>query len=335
MAILRGKPAASVASQGRPDAGPAGAQHKIPPQVKSILDRLGKMGHPSAPPTVAPGASFIDRSFTNEAGTRAYKLYIPSGYDGSAVPLVLMLHGCTQSPDDFATGTGMNTVAEEQTFLVAYPAQSQQANAQKCWNWFDAKDQKRGMGELSLLAGIASQVIAEHSVDTGQVYAAGLSAGAAAAVNLGQAYPDLFAAVGVHSGLACGAARDMPSAFAAMKQGAAPQPRAGARRVVPTIVFHGDQDGTVNPVNADHVAAQARQGAALATTSTRGTSDGGLDFTRTVHETTEGKPVLEQWVLHGAGHAWSGGSAAGSYTEPRGPDASREMMRFFAHHTGR
>ncbi len=282
------------------------------------------------PVPVPPGARFEDRVFTGTAGSRHYKVYVPSGYTGQSLPLVVMLHGCTQDPDDFAAGTQMNALAEAQSFLVAYPAQSQAANMQRCWNWFAADDQKREGGEPELIAGIARAVIAEFSADPARVYAAGLSAGGAAAAILAATYPDLFAAVGVHSGLACGAARDMPSAFAAMKGQGAVTGR--NRQAVPTIVFHGDGDRTVHPDNGDQVLAQAGASPGLTETVTEGTSPGGMAYTRTIRSDASGRPVLEHWRLRGAGHAWSGGSAAGSYTEPRGPDASREMIRFFLAH---
>ena len=189
---------------------------------------------------------------------------------------------------------------------------------QKCWNWFNAGDQQRDGGEPSLIAGIAMQVVEEFSADPARVYVAGLSAGGAAAAIMAATYPDIFAAVGVHSGLACGAARDMPSAFADMGGGGTIRPR-GEGRTVPTIVFHGDADRTVNLVNSDHVIAQARQEAALTKTVTHGETPAGMAYTRTVQLDAAGGEVLEQWVLHGAGHAWSGGSASGSYTDARGP----------------
>lgn len=318
-------------------------QPQVPEALRGFLDRMGQ----SAPtlgldglvgpvPTHAPaplpeGARFEERTFANEAGSRTYKLYIPSGYTSQPLPLVVMLHGCTQSPDDFAAGTRMNELAEEQMFLVAYPAQAQSANVSKCWNWFNAADQQRDRGEPSLIAGITRQIMRDFSVEPGRVYVAGLSAGGAAAAIMGSAYPELYAAVGVHSGLACGAARDMPSAFAAMRQGGA-TPHVEGKHPVPTIVLHGDRDKTVNPINGDQVIAQSKAGSDLRSTVSRGQSPGGISYTRTVECDDSERPMLEHWVLHGVGHAWSGGSPTGSYTEPCGPDASREMMRFFLEH---
>jgi poly(hydroxyalkanoate) depolymerase family esterase len=330
-------PDASVGS-----AGGLGQPH-VPEALRGFLDRMSQPGSgvsldglvgrgPARAPAPLPeGARFEEKSFANEAGSRTYKLYIPSGYTGQPVPLVVMLHGCTQSPDDFAAGTQMNELAEEQTFLVAYPAQAQSANVSKCWNWFNAADQQRDRGEPSLIAGITRQIMRDFSVEPGRVYVAGLSAGGAAAAIMGSAYPELYAAVGVHSGLACGAARDMPSAFAAMRQGGAPQD-GRAKQPVATIVFHGDRDTTVSPINGDQVIAQSRAGSDLRSTVSRGQAPGGISYTRTVACDDSGHPMLEHWVLHGAGHAWSGGSPSGSYTEPKGPDASREMMRFFLEH---
>jgi len=319
-----------LASSGRPDL--FGDLGKSWPQLGlgNGLEGLTRRSGDHAPIAVPDGARFGEHVHAGPAGARAYKLYVPSGYKEEPLPLVVMLHGCTQSPDDFAAGTRMNDLAEQETFLVAYPAQAQSANVSKCWNWFNPADQQRDEGEPSLLAGITRQVMRDFRVEPGRVFIAGLSAGGAAAAIMGAAYPDLYAAIGVHSGLACGAASDVASAFAAMRQGRSEVPRSDtAGRTVPTIVFHGDRDTTVNPINSDQVIAQAKSATKLRTAVTTGEASGGLRYTRTVQMDENGRSILEQWVLHGAGHAWSGGSTAGSYTEPRGPDASREMMRFF------
>jgi poly(hydroxyalkanoate) depolymerase family esterase len=294
------------------------------------LERMHGRGVTPALP-LPEGAKFDEHTFANKAGARTYKLYIPSSYVGQTLPLLVMLHGCTQSPDDFAAGTRMNSLAEEHTFLVAYPAQTRSANASKCWNWFKEGDQRRDHGEPSLIAGITRRIMDDFPIDSGRVYVAGLSAGGAAAAILGIAYPDLYAGIGVHSGLACGAARDIPSAFAAMRQGGAATTVARRRyvRIVPTIVFHGDNDSTVNSINGEQIISQSKAAASLETEISQGIAPGGIRFTRTIQTNETGRTLLEQWILHGAGHAWSGGSTAGSYTEPRGPDASREMVRFF------
>ncbi|KQO68952.1 esterase [Methylobacterium sp. Leaf87] len=305
------------------------------PNLEGFGQGLGQglgRGPATKPIPVPEGARFETRRFTGAGGARDYKVYVPSGRTGETLPVIVMLHGCTQSPDDFAAGTRMNALAETQGFLVAYPAQPPSANAQKCWNWFNAGDQQREGGEPALIAGIARAVVAEFGGDATRVYVAGLSAGGAVAAIMAATYPDLFAAVGVHSGLACGAARDMPSAFAAMNGGGAVQAR-GNGPAVPTIVFHGDGDRTVHPVNGERVIAQATPAKALGTTVTNGTAPGGTRYTRTVRTDEAGRAVLEHWLLHGTGHAWSGGSPDGSYTDPRGPDASAEMVRFFLAHT--
>ena len=286
---------------------------------------------------VPKGGKFVEAAYTNAAGSRAYKVYIPSRYQGQPLPLIVMLHGGTQTADDFAAGTRMNLIAEEQTCLVAYPVQPSQANPAKCWNWFRASDQRRGRGEPSLIAGITRQVMHDYSVDVQRVYLGGLSAGAAAAAVMGATYPDLYAAIGVHSGLACGAADDIISAFAAMRQGASASGEAAdiledQWPFVPTIVFHGDRDHIVHPRNADHVISCSPKASTLQKKVDRGRVPNGHAYTRTIHADANGRAMLEQWCIHGAGHAWSGGSPAGSYTDPRGPDATREMLRFFRDH---
>ena len=302
-------------------------------------------------PVVVPaGGRFLQRSYAGPAGGRSYKLYVPSGYTGrEAVPLIVMLHGCTQNPDDFAAGTSMNELAEEHTFLVAYPAQAQNANIQKCWNWFQTSDQQRGQGEPAIIAGITRQLIDEYNVAEGRVYVAGMSAGGAMAAIMGATYPDLYAAVGVHSGLAPGAARDLASALSAMQGGGGASNAQqhtfttdGSRvGVPPLIVFHGDRDSTVHPCNAEQLLAYYRT--AESTPGDRnaagnpvppiavrkGQVPDGHAYTHATQRDAEGRPIMEQWTVHGLGHAWSGGSSAGSYTDAKGPDASTEMVRFF------
>src|ERR1039457_6046415 len=302
----------------------------------------------------APGGRFLSASYSNHAGSRTYKLYIPSAFHGQTLPLVVMLHGCNQNPDDFAIGTRMNIFAEESQCFVVYPAQARSANGSNCWNWFKTTDQQRDLGEPSIIAGIKGQIISTYPVDKRRVYVAGLSAGGAMAATMGVAYPDLYAAVGVHSGLPHAVAHDLPSALAAMHGGAVPsqsqyigsQGTGRCRHAVPTIVFHGDRDTKVHPCNGDKVTAQWTathiQGSANTKTEAsprrsvqRSQVPGGHAYTRATHLDGNGKIIVEQWRMHGAGHAWSGGSPRGSYTDPRGPDATREMMRFFYEHPAR
>jgi poly(hydroxyalkanoate) depolymerase family esterase len=318
---------------------PAETPTATPRRRRPLFDRakdgtwLGLRGakHATASITdiVPEGAKFVEGTYSNSAGSRTYKLFVPTGYQGQPLPLIVMLHGCTQSPEDFAAGTRMNFIAEEQTCLVVYPAQGSDANPSKCWNWFRSTDQQRGAGEPSLIAGITRQVMKDYSVDPKRVYVAGLSAGGAAAAIMGTTYSDLYAAVGIHSGLAYGAATDMPSAFAAMRQGggAGRQAVAGGS-AVPSIIFHGDRDSTVHPDNGVQAFEQAMGMTETQKKIHRGQIPGGHGYTRTTHADGD-REILEHWNIHGSGHAWSGGSPAGSYTDPQGPDATKEMLRFF------
>jgi poly(hydroxyalkanoate) depolymerase family esterase len=337
---------------------PDGLPLTMPDGLPNLPGTMPRPTEGETDPAVVPtGGRFVERSYTDQAGTRLYKLYIPSGYIGQEVPLVVMLHGCTQNPNDLAAGTRMNALAEEHIFLVAYPAQTQGANMQKCWNWFKDSDQQRGQGEPSLVAGITRQIIDEFNVSDSRVYVAGMSSGGAMAAIVGEAYPDLYAAIGVHSGLAPGAAHDLPSAFAAMRQGGPPTPRRDiptatasgqSSRIVPAIVFHGDRDTTVHPRNADYllehyrVAETASAGSKGETSGStprgtvrQGQVPGGHAYTRATYCDASGRAIVERWTVHGLEHAWSGGSSSGSYTDPKGPDASAEMMRFFNQHPQR
>jgi poly(hydroxyalkanoate) depolymerase family esterase len=308
---------------------------ELPGRLPGMLQ--GGWSSPEAPQVPAPeGAQFLSRSFEGEGGRLAYRLYIPARRGTAPMPLVVMLHGCTQSAEDFAAGTRMNQLAEEKGFLVAYPAQSGSANMQRCWNWFRPGDQQRDAGEPGLIAGMAREILRQDGADPRRVYVAGLSAGGAAAAILAARYPDLFAAAGVHSGLGCGAARDLPSALSAMRQGAPdlPSPAGTGTRLVPTIVFHADGDSTVNPRNGDQIIEQLQRSLPVdwRMRVEEGRVPNGHAWRRTLYADGSGRHPLEQWLVHGGGHAWSGGSPDGSYTDPKGPDASREMLRFFLEH---
>lgn len=310
---------------------PAARPAATAPSAKAVATKVG-----------VPAAAFSGE-FSNKAGKRDYKVHVPAHARGARLPLVVMLHGCTQSADDFAVGTRMNTLADEQGFMVLYPEQASAVNASKCWNWFSAEDQLRDRGEPSLIAGLTREVIARHGADPRRVFVAGMSAGAAMAVIMGETYPELYAAVGVHSGLPYGAAHDIASALSAMQGGrsggrsaAHRTARAKPARAVPTIVFHGDRDRTVHPSNGVEILEQAGKahaaadrGPAIRTDTSSGTAAGGRKYTRTVHAQPGGHALIESWTLHGGGHAWSGGDNGGSHTDSAGPDASAEMVRFF------
>ena len=287
-----------------------------------------------APDSVQRG--FIDGRHAFAGATRNYKLYVPVRLDASP-SLVVMLHGCKQNPDDFAAGTRINERASRDGFLVLYPEQSRSANTSMCWNWFQTNDQQRDHGEAGLIASLTRSVMDQYDVDPTRVYVAGLSAGGAMAANLALAYPDLFAAAAIHSGLVAGAANNVVDALTAMRSGARRRARAdkslaAGRPSTPTIVFHGDDDRTVSPQNGEQIVEAAFDGAVPTADIERGRSDGGRSYARYRYDERNGVARVEHWKLEGAGHAWSGGAAAGSYTDPKGVDATDQMLRFFASH---
>lgn len=306
------------------------------PEMPSIESMLAHFTRPkdaadAASRAMPTGAEFRHETFTCEAGSRTYRTYIPASAAQGVTGVIMMLHGCTQTPEDFAAGTGMNALAEEHRLVIVYPKQARGDNAQSCWNWFSRGDQQRGRGEPAILAGIAAKVCATHRIGREETFVAGLSAGAAMAVILGEAYGDVFAAVGAHSGLPAGAAKDVASAFAAMAgNGSEPTHQMQIQGRVRTIVFHGTADTTVHHSNGDLIARRAiRVNAPQSIDASSVAEIAGRRFTRTISSDLEGTAIVEHWAIEGQGHVWSGGQIAGSYTDPEGPNASAEMIRFF------
>jgi poly(hydroxyalkanoate) depolymerase family esterase len=273
---------------------------------------------------------FLDASFGHSMGLRTYKVHVPKNYRGQALPLLVMLHGCTQNPDDFAAGTRMNVLSEKNHCFAVYPSQPESANPSKCWNWFIAGEQRRDQGEPAIIAGITREVMEAYNIDARRVFIAGMSAGAAMAVIMAATYPELYAAVGAHSGMAYRSAQNMLSALDTMRNGAASLPPLGVAGI-PIIAFHGDQDRTVNPRNSEQIVSQwleSRQEARTHVCTEETGESNGRAYVRTQHR--DGRGVLaEYWLVKNSGHAWCGGSPLGSHADPNGPDASQEMLRFF------
>ena len=280
------------------------------------------------------GAELRDLHYSCTAGARRYRLYVPASASDGLQGLIVMLHGCTQTPEDFAAGTGMNGLAEVHRLLVVYPAQTNGDNAMSCWNWFHPGDQRRDAGEPAIIAGLTTNIRDDFAIRHDRVFVAGLSAGGAMAAILGETYPELYAGIGIHSGLAYGSANDVTSAFSAMRgQSAVEPPRRPSPPAAPrVIVFHGGDDTTVHPTNADRIVARQshQDGAAARTTRSEHAPSGETrGYRKLVTAGEDGTRVLECWIVDGAEHAWSGGRPTGTYTDPRGPDASAAMVDFF------
>jgi poly(hydroxyalkanoate) depolymerase family esterase len=310
-------------------------ENRLAPCVFGSIHGVGLPGtaQHARQPIIPEGAQFLARTFTCPAGSRSYRLYVPASAPDLPRGLVVMLHGCKQDPEDFAAGTGMNAVAETHGLVIAYPRQSSADNASSCWNWFRPADQMRDRGEPSIIAGITKEIMSEFGLDRTRVFVAGLSAGGAMAAVMGETYPDLYSAAGIHSGLAYGSANDVLSAFSAMRGdgGLASSPkRLANRHRLRTIVFQGSADLTVHPSNSDRIVAAATPtGAGCAVRQEPGRCASGRTYTRTIITDPAAGPAVEYWLVDGAGHAWSGGHPSGTYTDPHGPDASSQMVRFF------
>jgi poly(hydroxyalkanoate) depolymerase family esterase len=332
--------AAGAAKSHTGDSRGFGRNFRIARPLHEVIDALGRLKQrvlePGVPPDggrhrplkIPPGARFETRSIGSGQGHRSFKLYIPARPLAEPRSLLIMLHGCTQTPEDFAAGTRMNQLAEQNGFVVAYPAQPKSANSSACWNWFNPQNQTRGAGEAQSIADLAQTLIAEFRIHPGRAYVAGLSAGGAMAAIMAATYPDVFSAVGIHSGLPYRSASDVVSALAAMRGQVSPSTRqSGNRPSVPAIVFHGSADHIVHPSNGAKIIA-AHAGSREIRDGKRPEGNG-RSFRRMITRDDNGLVRAEYWIIEGGGHAWSGGSTDGSFSDPLGPDASREMVRFF------
>lgn len=355
-ALLSATPATQTRSQPDTRREPAQAANdpqtrEVPPQV-IILPPPASSTLPNSPTAFKPPqadsvpaaprrkASFTKHQFVFEGDPYPYRLYIPpspvSDADAALLPLVVLLHGCKQDALDFSHGTAMNDLAETHQAMVLYPEQITSGNAMRCWNWFDPSHQQAGRGEPGMIAALTRKMIAQQGADPDRIYVAGLSAGGAMAAVVANLYPHLFAAVGVHSGLAAGAAQSMMQAFSAMQEGA----KGNHTTALPTIVFHGTADQTVNPSNGVHVtqaaiAAFKSEGLELVKSKAEVHPRADQPTERTTYSDANGKPFVESWRITAGPHAWSGGKAHGSFTDPDGPDASAAMLAFFLqHHKG-
>lgn len=327
---IRAKPRAQAPTPASPP------PHAAPPLQADPLP-------PSAlQPAAKSAPSFTKHRLAWDGHWHPYRLFVPAGAASSPRPLLVMLHGCKQDSADFARGTGMNQLAQQRGCLVLYPEQIAKANRMRCWNWYDRAHQGHA-GEPALIAALTRQVAQAQGADPGRIYIAGLSAGGAMAAVVAALYPGLFAALGVHSGIAPGAASDVISAFSVMRRGAGTARAFAGRQdgLMPTIVFHGSADSTVHPDNSEQLVALALQdlqaGGLALTQSDEPLSTGASPAQARAAQRSrwlgpDGKSHLEYWRVDEGPHAWSGGHEAGSFTDPQGPDASAAMLDFFLQH---
>jgi poly(hydroxyalkanoate) depolymerase family esterase len=303
----------------------------------------------TSPASAAPlPGTELSGTFENASGSRRYEGYVPTGArTGTPLPLVVALHGCTQTASDFRDATRLDELAETEKFITVYPEQPAAASPLRCWSWFSPAHQHRGRGEPALIEGITEQVAERWAVDATRVYVTGLSAGGAMAVVMGAAYPHRYAAIAVHSGCQYGglpcSANGGPDP---VRQGALAHQAMGAHaRVVPVIVFQGDADTTVPPINAEQVVQQwistndyADDGTRNGSVPTRrystisGPAAGGHRYDVDYYVDQAGAPVVERWLVRGMGHAWSGGCVCEPYTDPDAPDATAATYAFFEAH---
>lgn len=283
-------------------------------------------------PRIPDGAQYLTRRHRSVAGSRGYKIYLPASEPKRPRGLILMLHGCSQTADDFAVGTHINTLAEKHGLAIAYPEQTKMNNLKLCWNWFKPGNQQRGLGEPAILATLTQKLMKEFGLERDAVFVAGLSAGGAMAAILADVYPEIYSAAGIHSGLTRGSAHSVLTAMAAMRKGGVSEGIVStiAEDSLPVrrIIFQGDSDSTVHPSNAAMiVAAAVGSDAVPSRIGKRTVRERG--YARSDYSGSDGAILLEFWMIEGSGHAWSGGRAAGSYTDRKGPDASVQMIRFF------
>lgn len=336
--VVRAALGVGETTDGAPKPFPCLARPGLMPDLTALLGRRSPLHRPRPgdPAGGSAGGTFTTHTSSSPAGVHSYKLFEP-GLPEPPTALVVMLHGCTQNADDFAAGTRMNAMARAENLLVVYPEQARGANPSGCWNWFLTRNQRRGAGEPAAIAAIIGSVMATYGIEAGRIMVAGLSAGGAMAAIMAEAYPELFAAVGIHSGLPVGAAHDVASAFAAMRHATKGAVAGAAPTVggVPTIIFHGDADSTVDPGNAAAIVARLNtREAGLRSATQHGVQPNGRSWTKATGRDAAGRLRFESWTVKGATHAWSGGSPTGSYTDPSGPDASGEMIRFFCDQLG-